>query len=114
MLKPPRGYIQFRPLVPSSRGKYSSFLAIGGATRRLGTGAGLSAGTARGLSREPADLIQKFLLVLKVPINGRETDIGDLVDCSQPLHQQFPDLSSSDFPIGRVGDARLHLVDQVR
>src|SRR5579883_2219052 len=34
----------------------------------------------RVLTREGPNFVEKLLLILKIPVNGREPDVGDLVD----------------------------------
>src|SRR5215469_14032900 len=65
------------------------------------------------LSHQGLQLVEKGLLILKVPIDRRKPDIRDLVQIPQPLHEELSDFGGGDLPVRGIAHFALYLIDEI-
>ena len=58
-----------------------------------------------------AQLVEKLLHVLELPVHRRESHVGNFVQFLQSVHDLFTDHRGIDFPLGTVLDHLLDLLD---
>src|SRR5688572_23886527 len=91
----------------------SSIIGPKSLSRRTGPRSGSfrsRSGLRVGAAQERFQLAQELVHVLELTINGREADVGDLVELPQPVHDSCPDVGRTDLPFFGVVETRLDLV----